>query len=78
LAATTWCERAAIERRGVVRVVQVPKTIDNDLRLPLPLTTLGYETARHVGVGIVKSLMEDARTTGRWYLGVTMDARPGT
>jgi 6-phosphofructokinase len=68
---------AAIERRGVVRVVQVPKTIDNDLRLPLPLTTLGYETARHVGVGIVKSLMEDARTTGRWYLGVTMGRPTG-
>ena len=25
--------------------------IDNDLWLPLPLATLGYETARHVGVG---------------------------
>ena len=52
---------AAIERRGVVKVVQVPKSIDNDLWLPLPLATLGYETARHVGVGIVKSLMEDAK-----------------
>jgi 6-phosphofructokinase 1 len=67
----------AIERRGVVKVVQVPKSIDNDLWLPLPLATLGYETARHVGVGIVKSLMEDARTTGRWYLGVTMGRPTG-
>jgi 6-phosphofructokinase 1 len=66
-----------IERRGVVNVVQVPKSIDNDLWLPLPLATLGYETARHVGVGIVKSLMEDARTTGRWYLGVTMGRPTG-
>jgi ATP-dependent phosphofructokinase / diphosphate-dependent phosphofructokinase len=67
----------ALERRGVVKVVQVPKSIDNDLWLPLPLATLGYETARHVGVGIVKSLMEDAKTTGRWYLGVTMGRPTG-
>ena len=67
----------AIERRGTVKVVQVPKSIDNDLWLPLPLATLGYETARHAGVAIVKSLMEDAKTTGRWYLGVTMGRPTG-
>jgi 6-phosphofructokinase 1 len=67
----------ALERRGAVKVVQVPKSIDNDMWLPLPLATLGYETARHVGVGIVKSLMEDAKTTGRWYLGVTMGRPTG-
>jgi 6-phosphofructokinase 1 len=67
----------AIESRGAVKVVQVPKSIDNDLWLPLPLVTLGYETARHTGVGIVKSLMEDAKTTGRWYLGVTMGRPTG-
>jgi ATP-dependent phosphofructokinase / diphosphate-dependent phosphofructokinase len=66
-----------MEKRGAVKVVQVPKSIDNDLWLPLPLATLGYETARHVGVGIVKSLMEDAKTTGRWYLGVTMGRPTG-
>ena len=66
----------AIERRGV-KVVLVPKSIDNDLWLPLPLATLGYETARHVGVSIVKSLMEDAKTTGRWYFGVTMGRPTG-
>ena len=68
---------AAVERSGAIKVVQVPKSIDNDLWLPLPLSTLGYETARHVGVGIVKSLMVDARTTGRWYLGVTMGRPTG-
>jgi ATP-dependent phosphofructokinase / diphosphate-dependent phosphofructokinase len=66
----------ALERRGF-KVVQVPKSIDNDLSLPLPVPTLGYETARHVGVGLVKSLMEDARSTGRWYLGVTMGRPTG-
>jgi 6-phosphofructokinase 1 len=67
----------AIGARSPVKVVHVPKSIDNDLWMPLPLATLGYETARHVGVGIVKSLMEDARTTGRWYLGVTMGRPTG-
>jgi 6-phosphofructokinase 1 len=67
---------AAIARRGL-KVVLVPKTIDNDLWLPLPLVTLGYETARHVGVGIVQRLMEDAKTTGRWYIGVTMGRPTG-
>ncbi len=69
----------AIERRskGAIKVVQIPKSIDNDLPLPAPFTTLGYETARHVGVGIVESLMEDAKTTGRWYIGVTMGRPTG-
>ena len=67
----------AIASRSPIKVVQVPKSIDNDLWLPLPLATLGYETARHVGVGVVKSLMEDARTTGRWYVGVTMGRPTG-
>jgi 6-phosphofructokinase len=69
----------AIEResQGRIKVVMVPKTIDNDMALPDQVTTLGYETARHVGVGLVKNLMEDARTTVRWYLGVTMGRPTG-
>jgi 6-phosphofructokinase 1 len=70
---------AAVERatNGAIRVVQVPKSIDNDLWLPLSVSTLGFETARHVGVELVKRLMEDAKTTGRWYLGVTMGRPTG-
>ena len=69
----------AIEREsgGRIRVVMVPKTIDNDLAVPAQVATLGYETARHVGVQLVKNLMEDARTTVRWYLGVTMGRPTG-
>jgi 6-phosphofructokinase len=67
----------AIQSHSAIKVVQVPKSIDNDLWMPLPIATLGYETARHVGVELVKSLMEDARTTGRWYLGVTMGRPTG-
>src|SRR5581483_11917568 len=65
------------ESRGAFKVVLIPKSIDNDLWMPLPVSTLGYETARHVGVAVVKSLMEDAKTTGRWYLGVTMGRPTG-
>jgi 6-phosphofructokinase 1 len=70
---------AAIEREtdGSIKVVQVPKSIDNDLLLPGSVPTLGYETARHVGVELVRRLMEDARTTGRWYLAVTMGRPTG-
>ncbi len=65
------------ESRGTIKVVLIPKSIDNDLWMPLPVSTLGYETARHVGVEVVKSLMEDAKTTGRWYIGVTMGRPTG-
>src|SRR5918999_1541017 len=70
---------AAVERaaNGAIKVVQVPKSIDNDVWLPLAVPTLGFETARHVGVQLVKRLMEDAKTTGRWYLGVTMGRPTG-
>jgi len=62
---------------GRVQVVHVPKTIDNDLDLPYGIPTFGFQTARHVGVDIVKNLMVDARTTTRWYLVVTMGRKAG-
>ncbi len=58
-------------------VAHVPKTIDNDLDLPLGTPTFGYQTARHIGVEIVKNLMTDAKTTGRWYLILTMGRQAG-
>jgi 6-phosphofructokinase len=59
-------------------VATVPKTIDNDLPLPDNAPTFGFETARAVGATIVESLMEDARTTGRWYLALTMGRKSGS
>jgi 6-phosphofructokinase 1 len=67
------CKRAG----GSVRVAHVPKTIDNDLPLPGSTVTFGFETARQVGVGIVRNLAEDARTTSRWYLIVSMGRAAG-
>jgi 6-phosphofructokinase 1 len=66
------------ERSGhQIRVVHVPKTIDNDLPLPSHIPTFGYQTARHVGVELVYSLMEDARSTKRWYVIVAMGRKAG-
>ena len=62
---------------GRIRVVHVPKTIDNDLDLPPYVNTFGYQTARHYGVEIVKNLMVDARTTSRWYFVITMGRKAG-
>jgi 6-phosphofructokinase 1 len=62
---------------GAIRVAHVPKTIDNDLPLPGAAPTFGFETARHVGVGVVRNLIQDAQTTSRWYLIVCMGRAAG-
>ncbi|GJM44528.1 MAG: pyrophosphate--fructose 6-phosphate 1-phosphotransferase [Gemmatimonadota bacterium] len=62
---------------GRLRVVHVPKTIDNDLDLPPSVNTFGFQTARHVGCDIVKNLMVDARTTSRWYFVISMGRKAG-
>jgi len=69
-----WIEK---EAHGSISVVHIPKTIDNDIPLPGGASTFGYQTARHWGVEIVKNIMEDARTTGRWYLITTMGRHTG-
>ncbi|MCC6750154.1 MAG: 6-phosphofructokinase [Deltaproteobacteria bacterium] len=60
-----------------IAIAHVPKTIDNDLPLPADLPTFGYQTARQIGSDIVTTLMEDARTTGRWYFVVAMGRSAG-
>ncbi len=60
-----------------IKTVHVPKTIDNDLPLPEGLRTFGFETARAVGTNFVNNLMEDARTTQRWFLVVAMGRKAG-
>jgi ATP-dependent phosphofructokinase / diphosphate-dependent phosphofructokinase len=69
-----WIER---EGRGSINVVHTPKTIDNDINLPGGFSTFGYQTARHVGVGLVNNIIEDARTMGRWYFISTMGRHTG-
>ncbi len=62
---------------GRLHIVHVPKTIDNDLDLPHGISTFGFQTARHVGVDLLKNLMVDALTTSRWYVVVTMGRKAG-
>ena len=69
--------QVAAASAGQIRVCHVPKTIDNDLPLPGESPTFGFETARQVGFEIVRNLMEDSRTTGRWYFAVVMGRTAG-
>ncbi|MCK4560327.1 MAG: 6-phosphofructokinase [Calditrichia bacterium] len=60
-----------------ISVAHVPKTIDNDLDLPHGSCTFGFQTARHIGVDILKNIMVDAKTTTRWYFVITMGRKAG-
>ena len=62
---------------GRIKIAHVPKTIDNNISLPGYIPTFGYETARHIGTELVHYLMEDARTTRRWYFVVSMGRKTG-
>lgn len=62
---------------GRLRIAHLPKTIDNNIALPDYISTFGFETARDVGAKIMNNIMEEARTTGRWFLVITMGRRTG-
>jgi ATP-dependent phosphofructokinase / diphosphate-dependent phosphofructokinase len=75
---TTFGAAKIAERAGArIGVATVPKTIDNDLPLPDNAPTFGFETARSVGTEIIGSLIEDAMTTTRWYVVVSMGRKSG-
>jgi len=69
--------RVAEKAGGRIRVAHVPKTIDNDLPLPAGIPTFGFETARETATRLLTHLMEDARTTRRWYFVVVMGRNAG-
>jgi 6-phosphofructokinase 1 len=70
-------KRVADVAAGRIRVVHVPKTIDNDLPLPDGIPTFGFETAREQAAHVVAAMLEDARTAGRWYFLVLMGRKAG-
>jgi len=75
---TAYSAMKLVEKAGGrMQVVHVPKTIDNDLDLPAYVDTFGFQTARHIGVDIVKNLMVDAKTTSRWYFVIAMGRKAG-
>lgn len=63
--------------RPKIKVAHIPKTIDNDLILPNKHPSFGFETARAVGTKILKTLIAEARTTGRWFIVKTMGRKAG-
>ena len=69
--------RVAKQAKGRICVCHIPKTIDNDLPLPGEIPTFGFETARQRGFELVQNLMEDSRTTTRWYFIVVMGRSAG-
>ncbi|HXV36851.1 MAG TPA: 6-phosphofructokinase [Myxococcota bacterium] len=69
--------RIAQAAQGRIRVVHVPKTIDNDLPLPPGIPTFGFETAREHATAVVERILEDMRTTRRWFFIVMMGRSAG-
>ena len=48
--------------------IHCPKTIDNDLPLPNNAPTFGYNSAKNEGAHIARTVYEDARTSGNWFV----------
>lgn len=60
-----------------VKNIHVPKTIDNDLPLPEGIPTFGYNSAEQEGVRISRTVYEDARTSGNWFVISAMGREAG-
>jgi 6-phosphofructokinase 1 len=69
--------RVAEAAQGRIKVVHVPKTIDNDLPLPAGIPTFGFETAREHGTTVVERIQMDMQTTNRWFFIVMMGRSAG-
>lgn len=65
------------EHNHPIANIHVPKTIDNDLPLPLQRPTFGYESARSEGTRLATTIYEDARTSGNWFVVSTMGRSTG-
>jgi 6-phosphofructokinase 1 len=73
----TSASRVAEAAKGRIKVAHVPKTIDNDLPLPEGIPTFGFETAREHATAVVERILEDTRTTQRWFFVVVMGRSAG-
>jgi len=69
--------KVAEAAQGRIKVVHVPKTIDNDLPLPPGIPTFGFETAREHATAVVERILEDMRTTRRWFFIIMMGRTAG-
>ncbi len=57
--------------------IHVPKTIDNDLPLPMNTPTYGFNSAKAEGAHIAATVYEDARTSGNWLIVAAMGRSAG-
>ncbi|MDD2595256.1 MAG: 6-phosphofructokinase [Bacteroidales bacterium] len=64
-------------RNYSIKNIHVPKTIDNDLPLPLNTPTFGYNSAKAEGTRIATTVYEDARTSGNWFIVSAMGRSAG-
>lgn len=69
--------RVARAMGGRLALAHVPKTIDNDLPLPREIPTFGFTTAVDLGKDLVRNLMQDAATTGKWFFVTVMGRHAG-
>lgn len=65
------------ERKFPIQNIHVPKTIDNDLPLPIGMPTFGYQSAKEEGVRIGRTIYEDARSSGNWFVISAMGREAG-
>ena len=57
--------------------IHVPKTIDNDLPLPMGTPTFGYQSAKEGGTVIGRAVYNDARTSANWFIVAAMGRSAG-
>lgn len=65
------------EKKFPIQNIHVPKTIDNDLPLPDGQPTFGYQSAKEEGVRIGRTIYEDARSSGNWFVISAMGREAG-
>ena len=65
------------DRKFPIQNIHVPKTIDNDLPLPEGQPTFGYQSANQEGVRIGRTIYEDARSSGNWFVVSAMGREAG-
>lgn len=56
------------DKKYPIANIHVPKTIDNDLPLPGNSPTFGYQSALEHGTAIGRTVYNDARTSGNWFV----------
>ena len=66
-----------LEHNHSISNIHVPKTIDNDLPLPLQRPTFGYESAKSEGARLATTIYEDARTSNNWFVVCAMGRSAG-